>query len=420
MRSHKRDRQRKRDDGRRRKRHESHQESHAQDPAERLGPVADHPLVCPEPPAVVRTADALADMIDHLADAGSFAFDSEFIGERTYRPILCLAQAATSRRVFVVDPLDGLDLAPLWELIVCPQVEKIVLAGQQDFPPAVRHTRRPPAHIMDVQLAAGFVHGDYPLSLIRLLAEFLNVSLPGTLAFSHWDRRPLSAVQLRYAADDVRYLPAARAALGKRLDEMGRADWARQECAATLENVALYDPAPEALYLRVRGRGRLGRRRLAVLRELAIWRDHAASRENVPTRTLVKDGVLVALAQRSATTSDDLRGIRGMPRPVLSRYTPKILKAIAKALALPSDQLPTPQPTGRPLGKSILRNRVEELWTAINERCQDQSIALSLVATRKQVVQTCRDALTKQPPTEPGLAHGWRAEFLADLLPSPA
>jgi len=357
MRSGRQGRGRRRDDGRHRKRHESHQESHAQNPPERLGPIPDHPLVSQDPPAVIRTPEALTEMIDHLAAAGSFAFDSEFIGERNYRPLLCLVQAATTRRVFVVDPLGGLDLSGLWELIVCPAVEKIVLAGQQDFLPAVRHTHRPPANIMDVQIAAGLVHPDYPLSLTRLLAEFVGVSLGGTMAFSHWDKRPLTAVQIRYAADDVRYLPAARAAIGKRLAELGRCDQARQKCAAALEDVSLYDPAPETLYLRVRGRGRLGRRRLAVLRELAIWRDRAARREDVPTRTLVKDGVLVALARRQPTQPADLSGIRGMPRPVVARYATKIIQAVAKALALPANQLPTPESTGKPTPGNRVKKR---------------------------------------------------------------
>ena len=413
MRSDRQGRGRKRDDGRHRKRHESHQKSHAQDPGKRLGPIADHPLVSQDPPAVVETAEDLTRMIDHLAAAGSFAFDSEFIGERNYRPILCLAHSATTERVFVIDPLGGLDLSGLWELIVCPTVEKIVLAGRQDFIPAVLHTHRPPANIMDVQIAAGFVHTDYPLSLTRLVAEFVGVSLGGTMAFSHWDRRPLSAMQVRYAADDVRYLPAARAAIGEQLAKLGRCDWARQECADALENISLYDPAPEALYLRVRGRDRLGRRQLAVLRKLAIWRDRAARREDVPTRTLVRDGVLIALARQSLTQPVDPSGIRGMPRPVVSRYGAKIIQAVAKALALPGSQLPNPEPTAKPTPG----DQEKKLWAAINEFCPRHSIATSLVATRKQVTQVCREALTGQPPTQPGLRHGWRGEFLADLLP---
>ena len=123
-------------------REKSHQESHSQPGAGTPGPIAYHPLASQDPAVVVDTGPALAEMVRELEAAGAFAFDSEFIGERSYEPLLCLVQAATARRVFIVDPFAGLDLVGLWELLVCPTVEKIVLAGQQDFGPAVQRTGR--------------------------------------------------------------------------------------------------------------------------------------------------------------------------------------------------------------------------------------------------------------------------------------
>ena len=183
-------------------REQSHRQSHE---AAGPGPVATHPLASADEPAMVATDAGLAEAIAHLRAEGSFAFDSEFIGERSYTPHLCLVQLATTRRVFIVDPLARLDLGPLWEVLLCSQeIEKIVLAGQQDFLPAVAHCGRPPAGVIDAQVAAGLVHCDYPLSLWRLVKEFVGVELGKGLTFTHWDNRPLSAVQLRYAADDVR------------------------------------------------------------------------------------------------------------------------------------------------------------------------------------------------------------------------
>jgi ribonuclease D len=363
---------------------------------------------------VVDTGPSLAEMVGELKAAGAFAFDSEFIGERSYEPLLCLVQAATARRVFIVDPLAGLDLAGLWDLVVCPTVEKIVLAGQQDFGPAVQRTLRPPANIMDLQIAAGFVHVDYPLSLDRLLTEFVGVTLDKGGKFTHWDNRPLSAMQMRYAADDVRYLPAAREAIGKRLSELGRADWARQECAAALEDISLYKPAPEALYLRVRQRERLRRRGLAVLRELAIWRDQAARQEDLPTRTLLKDGILVAMARRPAGSLADLGGYRGLPRPVESKYGRQIVEATARGLAVPEDQLPPPEPEE----PWALRARADRMWAGLTQFCLERSIAPSLVASRKEVGRACRAVATGQTVGQHRLLRGWRKELLGDLLDS--
>jgi ribonuclease D len=390
----------------------SHQESHSAAGAKPIGPIAYHPLASQAPAAVVQTNRDLAKMVGELKAAGSFAFDSEFIGERSYEPHLCLVQTATVRDVFIVDPFVPLNLSGLWELLVCPTVEKIVLAGQQDFAPAVRCTQRPPANIMDLQIAAGFVHVEHPLSLDRLLTEFMGVTLDKGGKFTHWDNRPLSAMQMRYAGDDVRYLPAAREAIGKRLAELGRADWARQECAAALEDITLYLPPPQALYLRVRQRDRLRRRQLAVLRELAIWRDQAARQEDLPTRTMLKDGILVAMARHPAGSLADLGQFKGLPRPVESKYGRQIVEATARGMAAPEDQLPPPEPE-EPWS---LRPRADKLWAEITQFCLERAIAPSLVASRKEVGRACRAIATGQPVEHHRLLRDWRKELLGDLL----
>ena len=111
---------------------------------------------------------------------------------------------------------------------------------------------RAPANLFDTQIAAGFAALPYPVALSKLVLEFTGVRLGKGLTFSHWDQRPLSAMQLRYAADDVRYLPLVRDKIGKRLDTLGHADWAKEECG-NLCDASLYRFDPQTQYLRVRG-----------------------------------------------------------------------------------------------------------------------------------------------------------------------
>jgi|SRR5665213_981605 len=181
--------------------------AHAPEPAD----TAVRPLVHVGPPDMIETAGQLEQLIANLRDDGSFAYDSEFIGELTYHPRLCLLQVASHRRVALIDPLAELDLTPFWELLADPSIGKIVHAGEQDIEPVVRHLRRPAANVLDTQICAGFIGLPYPLSLSKLVAELTGARLGKGLTFTHWDNRPLSQVQLRYAADDVRYLPAAAA-----------------------------------------------------------------------------------------------------------------------------------------------------------------------------------------------------------------
>src|SRR5256885_1047890 len=120
---------------------QAHESAHAEEPAKDHPKVA-HPLVTHDPPQFVDSPDALAELLTHLRSAGSFAYDSEFIGELTYIPKLCLIQVSTIERVALIDPLVGLDLMPFWELVCDAAIEKIVHAGQQDVEPVIRHLGR--------------------------------------------------------------------------------------------------------------------------------------------------------------------------------------------------------------------------------------------------------------------------------------
>ena len=237
---------------------------------------------------------ALGGLIEHLRASGSFAYDSEFIGELTYFPKLCLIQVASAQHVALIDPLGRMDLKPFWELVADPSVEKIVHAGQQDIEPVIRLLGLPPANIFDTQIAGGFAGLPYPVSLSKLVFALSGAKLGKGLTFSHWDQRPLSPIQLRYAADDVRYLPLGASKLRERLAELGHAGWVHEECQSMCDT-SLYRFDPQQQYQRVRGASSLMPRNLAVLRELTAWRDAAARAHDVPPRTFLKDEVLLDL-----------------------------------------------------------------------------------------------------------------------------
>lgn len=372
----------------------------------------DLPLV-PKGPAPLLTTDAeLAELIVHLRAAGRFAYDSEFIGELTYYPKLCVIQVASAERVALIDPLADVDLTPFWELLCDPGVEKVVHAGDQDIEPVVRHLGRSPANFFDTQIAAGFVGLPYPVSLSKLVGELIGAKLGKGLTFTHWDQRPLSPMQLRYAADDVRYLPAVRAELGRRLDATGHAAWARQECEALCEpSQYLFDP--ETQYLRVKGAGSLQPRNLAVLRELTVWRDAAAREADLPPRAFLKDEILIDLSRNPAKGVDKLDRVRGLPRPVERDHGATIVAATQRAWSAPAASLPAQRDTEQ---TPTDRFRSDALWAAAQAICAGNQVDSAVVTTRQEMSDFYRAVAAGADVSHLRVMKGWRREALGEPL----
>jgi ribonuclease D len=179
--------------------------------------------------------------------------------------------------------------------------------------------------------------------------------------------------------------------------------------------MSLYVTPPELLYQRVRGQERFRPRQLAILRELAIVRDQAARQEDLPTRTLLKDSILAAMARYPAMATADLARIKGLPRPVELKYGRQFVEATARALALPEDRLPLAGP--RPPSRH--QSGTDEPWARLSQFCQECSIAPTLVSSPREVARACRLVSQNQSLDEHRLFQGWRQELLGDLLRKP-
>src|SRR3954452_628684 len=184
---------------------------------------------------LIATPSGLAGLVDHLRASGRFAFDTEFVSEETFEPVLCLIQVATRDRLAVVDPLAIRDLSPFCEVVNDPAVEVVMHAASEDLRICRFQTGVVPRRVYDVQIAAGLVGFGYPLSLVNLIGQALRGSVAGSETRTDWRRRPLSPAQLRYALDDVRYLLELADLLGAELRRLGREAWADEEFSAFLE-----------------------------------------------------------------------------------------------------------------------------------------------------------------------------------------
>lgn len=399
-----------------RSRHRAASHDAAHDAAASLVPenLPDDPRIARTAADVVTDDGALADLLDHLRAAGSFAYDSEFIGELTYHPQLCLIQVATTERIALIDPQADIDLRPFWNLLADPKVEKIVHAGAQDVEPVHRNVGVACNNLFDTQVAAGFSAMAYPVSLAKLVGEVLKYKMPKGLTFTDWQRRPLSPSQLRYAADDVRFLPALAGELKSRLDALGHGRWVIEECNAMCDP-SRYAFDAESDFLHLRGAGTLSTPQLAVLRELMIWRERCAVEADCPPRAFVRDEAMIDLARHPAKSIDRLHKVKFLPRPVIDRQGDQIVRHTLSALEHPPAGLKRP-PQHEPTPTE--RFRTESLWAAAQTVCLSQGLDPAVVTSRQEIADLDRAWATgdQSAVADSNVMKGWRAEALGDRL----
>ncbi len=367
-------------------------------------------------------------MVDEIAsrarEAGRLAIDTEFMSERRYQAMLCLAQIAVPDasapdgvRTEVLDPLedDPPDPAPLAAVLADPAVEVIVHAGRQDVAILRRTWSTEVTNVFDTQVAAGFVGLGTQESYKALVRRVLKVELPGGEAYTNWDRRPLTDQQIEYARADAAHLLELGGELAARLDQAGRAAWAREE-SRTLESASderdldtAYRKLPKVDRLRARAR--------AVARELVDWRDATARREDRSVSSIVPDHVLVELARRRPASRGELAEIRGLPEATLHRRSRELLAAIERG----GEREPPPAGESGPPPDPRSAPAVALASALVRHRSFETGVAAQLIATQPELTRLVDDVRRERvsPSGEGGarVLTGWRRELVgAELL----
>jgi ribonuclease D len=361
---------------------------------------------------IVSTAEELAACCAFLATCPRIGFDTEFVGEDTYHPRLCLVQVAAPGRLFLIDPLSAGPLDSFWGLVTDPTRQVVLHAGREEVRLCRLWTGQAPGNLFDLQLAAGLAGFAYPLSHGALVNRVLGLHLSKGETLTEWRHRPLTPAQLRYAFDDVRHLLALWQKLSARLEKLGRLDWAEEEFARLADSVAPEAPGEEERWRKLRGLGSLDRRRLAVVRALYNWREGVAARANRPARTVVRDDLLIEIARRNPTRARDLQVVRGLPK----RDLEAIVEVVQQARGLPLEECPVP--AGREQDPPQLALVSAVVIAVLGDLCARRRLAPNLVANNADVKMLVRARLAGEPlPEESQLTRGWRARhILPDLL----
>jgi len=347
---------------------------------------------------------------EHIAASRHFGLDTEFVGEDTYHPHLCLVQVATHSRLILIDPLSAGPLDPFWRLVTDPANQVVVHAGREEVRLCRLWTGRPPGDLFDLQIAAGLSGLPYPLGHAALVNHVLNIQIPKGETLTEWRERPLTRAQVRYAFDDVRYLLPLWERLSARLAQAGRTGWAREEFGRLVASSSP-DEIPTERWRKLRGLGSLDRRRLAIVRDLYRWREETAARTNRPARSICRDDLLVEIARRKPTRERDLQVVRGLPH----RHLTAIVEVVSRAATLPVDACPSL--SEREQDSAQVNWIVGVLTAVLGDWCAGHKLAPNLVASTSDLRALVRARLRGDAePTDSILTMGWRRDHVLPEL----
>ena len=353
---------------------------------------------------IVATAPALAALSTALAGEARIALDTEFLRERTYRAQLCLVQVATPVEALCVDPLALGDLAPLAQVLASERVLKVMHASRQDLEvllPVAGLTRP----VFDTQIAASLTGLPAQVGYAEAVRRFLGQQLDKSHTRTDWSRRPLTAEQLEYALDDVRYLLPLAARLREELGRLGRLGWLAEELAS-LDDLRALTVAPEDAWLRLRGLRSLDPARERLARALAAWRERSAREHDRPRGWILDDAVLRELVLRVPRTLQALAEIPEMPPGLVKRRGAELLECIESA------QVPQPAPPlpGRQRPDPVRAALIKKLSSISQAVALELNLVPEVLATRRDLEQVAdgrRDG---------ALLRGWRRALLGERL----
>ncbi len=349
----------------------------------------------------------LLELCARLRASSWVVLDTEFMREKTYYAQFCLLQIANEDLVACVDPL-ALNLDPLLDLIYDPAVVKVMHSARQDLEILYDLRHDLPRPLFDTQIAATVLGYGDQIGYGSLVQGMFGVELDKSHTRTDWCQRPLDPKQLRYAADDVRYLVQIYLRQRTELERSGRLDWLAGDFAE-LTDERKYINSPLNAWRRIRQANTLKGVQLAVLRALAAWREERAKAVNKPRKWILSDDVLLELARHMPLDTERLARIRGLEAQTLKRSGNDIIALIADSKALPKEQWPQMEIPARLDARQ--EALVDTLMAVVRMRGTENAVSPATLTTRKEL-----ESLVLGQNDVP-ILHGWRGALVGrDLL----
>ena len=354
---------------------------------------------------ITKTSD-LAAACGRLARHPFVTVDTEFLRESTYYPVLCIMQMASPEEAVVVDALaEGIDLAPFFALMANAAVIKVFHAARQDIEICWHAAGVIPNPIVDTQVAAMVLGYGDSISYDQLVQRITGDNLDKSHRFTDWARRPLSEAQLAYATSDVTHLREVYLALSDELAKRGRIDWVQDEMKV-LTSPDTYRFEPEHAWERLRTRVRKPKE-LAVLIEVAAWREREAQERDIPRGRVLKDDVIGDIAIQAPTTIERLGGLRSLPRGFeRSKWGEAIVAAVQRGVARDPKTIPR---LDRPKPAINGQATVELLKVLLRMTSERHGVAAKVIATVDDLDRIAADDHADVPALT-----GWRRELFGE------
>jgi len=355
---------------------------------------------------IITTTEELAAVCARMAKHPFVTIDTEFLRETTYYPLLCVAQLASPDEAVVVDALaPGIDLTPFFDLMTDEKVVKVFHAARQDIEIVWNMAKKIPHPIFDSQVAAMVLGYGDSISYDQLVQRITGDLLDKSNRFTDWTRRPLTDAQVTYALSDVTHLREVYLKLAADLDKRGRSSWVEAEMGV-LTSPETYRMEPDNAWERLKSRVRKPKD-LAVLMEVAAWREREAQSRDVPRSRVLKDDVLGDIATQAPTTIERLGQLRSLPKGFeRSRWGEAIVDAVKRGLARDPKSLPRlerfrPAPNGAAT--------VELLKVLLRMTAESNGVAAKVIATVDELDRIAADDNADVPSLK-----GWRRELFGE------
>ena len=361
----------------------------------------------------VTTDEDLPKLIQKLENCEVLAVDTEFVREKTYFHRLGLIQIGGDGVYGAVDPISVKDLGPLLELLKRRDIIKVFHAGKQDLEILFRLTGEVVQPMFDTQVAASMVGWGAQISFAKIVKKVTGKTINKSETYTDWCRRPLRQSQIDYAIDDVRYLIPVYHKLVKQLDKLKRTEWVEDEHRELVNPSHFELPDPRKVYMKVKNFRTLKPKNLAVLREVAAWREEQAMQRNCLAKSIIRDEPLLEIARNLPQSRKDIADIRGVNSREISSNGDELVDLIKKGTSIPEGLYPEiPESSHYSTGRGV-----EELLSAfVQIRSEVLKIEPHMLADRKMIhsfveVHEKQEDLEQHP-----LFHGWRKELIGSDL----